>query len=43
MQKEEGRGGGEKAHAACPRGPGLELGTYCVLDENPQLHATGVV
>ena len=33
----------KKACAACPREPGLESGTYCVLGECPQLHAMGVV
>ena len=33
----------KKAHAACPRGPGLESRTYRVLGKGPQLHATGVV
>ena len=43
LPKEEGREGGEKMCGARPRGPGLEPGTYCVLGEGPQLHATGVL
>ena len=44
LPKEEEKGGRRKrAHAVCPRGPGLEPRTYCVLGEGPQLHATGVV
>ena len=33
----------KKVRAARPRGPGLEPGTYRVLGEGLQLHATGVV
>ena len=33
----------KKLCAACPQGPGLEPGTYCVLGESPQLHAKEVV
>ena len=44
--RKEGREGGEcrkKALAARPREPGFEPGTYCVLGDDPQLQATGVV
>ena len=33
----------KKGCAACPRGQGLKPGTYPVLGDGPQLHATGVV
>ena len=39
----EGRVEKEKSHAACPAGAGLEPGTYRMLDQSPQLHATDVV
>ena len=39
--KEEG--GIEKAHTACPLGPGLEPGTQPMLGGGPQLHATAAV
>ena len=45
LSPERRRKGGwrKKADAACLQGPGLELGTYRVLGEGPQLYATGVV
>ena len=41
VQKKRRKEGGEKSTR--PRGSGLESGTYCVLGEGPQLHATGDV
>ena len=43
LPKEEGREGGEdkKRTQRARRGPGLEPGTYRMLDEGPQLHAIG--
>ena len=45
VQKKGGRKGGwwEKMHAASSHGPGLEPGTYRMLGESPQLHATVIV
>ena len=41
--RKEGRKGGEKNCVQCPRGPRLELATYCVLGESPQMHSMEAV
>ena len=40
LPKEEGRRVEKKSPRSAPEGPGLEPGTYRVLGEGPQLHAT---